>query len=277
MALHATDSDVPLLQDALRDETVKWVRTALTRAIERASTFGPSIPRLSGSDPEPSSAVLRDLKAEALEEVAGTIVHEFAPLVGLLRVQARAEIADYEASETRKLLDMLSAVMRGVRELKAAAAVPTYEDLDLAQLVAEALGSLPPAQQGLVALAGPRPFLAVADRTRLLLALGNGLRNAVEAAEENANAQPPSVIVNWGNAGEETWFAIIDSGRGFSGNPSSALKMGATTKAGHIGFGLATAQQSLRSMEGDIYLSNGTDGGARFEARWFRNDANPIR
>jgi hypothetical protein len=30
-------------------------------------------------------------------------------------------------------------------------------------------------------------------------------------------------------------------------------------------------------MEGDVYLSNGADGGARFELRWFRNNAHIVR
>jgi signal transduction histidine kinase len=278
MALNARRADLARLQALLRTENVRWVKVALERGVERASRSAEKSGQAPIDQPvEPSPEVIRDVQAEAVEEVAGTIIHEFAPIVGLLRVQARREIPSYEASKSKGLLDMLSALMRGVRELKTAASVPHYEDIELSPLVSEARDMLDEPHREIVALGGPSPFHVFADRVRLLLAVGNGLRNAVEAALANQETIAPSVVVNWGRAGNEDWLAIIDTGPGFMGNPAAALRIGATNKADHIGFGLATAQQAMRTMEGDVYLSNNEKGGATFELRWFRSDAHPVR
>lgn len=277
MALNAKASDVEYLQEVIRREPIRWVRTALERAVARGATYTVAAPSYLGAPAEPSDDVVRDIKAEAIEEVAGTLIHEFSPVVGMLRARAKREIDGFEQSETKKLLDMLAALMRGVRELKSAAAVPHFQELELAELVAEAVTVLDGPDQDLVQSAGQSPFIVTVDRSQLLIALTNGIRNAVDAARSNEEIRPPVIVVNWGRAGAEDWLAIIDSGAGFPGNPAAAMKVGVTTKADHIGFGLATASQAMRTMEGDVYLSNGNDGGARFEIRWFRADEDTIR
>ncbi|MEA1072190.1 hypothetical protein [Sphingomonas sp. LY160] len=277
MALNARRVDLALLRRFQRTEKVRWIRTALERAVEQASRKGRSEAGVEALPGEPSPEVVRDLRAEAIEEVAGTIIHEFAPLVGLLRTHAPREILDYEKSNTRKNLELLSALMRAVRELKSSAAVALFEELDLSAVVSDAVATLSEEHRPNILLAGPQPFAVIVDRDQILLAIGNGLRNACEAAAANIALTKPAIIVNWGHAGAEDWLAILDSGAGFSGNPAAALKMGVTTKADHIGFGLATAQQAMRTIEGDVYLTNREEGGAKFELRWFRHDANSIR
>lgn len=276
LALNARRADLAKLQAALKGEPVRWIRTALERAVERAQSSGGES-RPTQTSAEPSQATIRDVRAEAVEEVAGTIIHEFSPIVGLLRIQARGEISQFESSDTKKSLDMLGDLLRGVRELKASAAVPHYDEADLSTLALESADRLEQDARSIVAMAGPEPFIVTVDKDRIKLAIVNGLRNAVEAAIDNAGSKPPSVVVNWGKAGTEDWLAILDSGAGFQGNPNAALRLGATNKPDHIGFGLTTAQQAMRVMEGDVYLSNSASGGAQFEIRWFRADANPIR
>ncbi|TCQ15316.1 ATP-binding protein [Rhizobium sp. PP-CC-3G-465] len=277
MALNARQNDLDQLQRSYENEPIRWIRTALTRAIERATSTAMNSPADVAEAVEPSADLMRDIRAEAVEEVTGTIIHELSPIIGALRVRLPREVNNYEDSESRKLIEMLSSLLRGVRELKSASAVPQYSSFDIDELISEAISMLEEGSRGFIAVAGTTPFQVVADRDRLLLAIGNGLRNAAEAASENAETRAPAIIINWGRAGSEDWLAVIDSGSGFKGNPASAMKMGITHKANHIGFGLATAQHAMRTMEGDVYLTNGSSGGARFELRWFRSDAHIVR
>ena len=82
------------------------------------------------------------------------------------------------------------------------------------------------------------------------------------------------MLLTWGRAGDEVFFAIIDSGSGFNGNPNNALKIGVTNKDKnvHTGYGLATASSAMKAMEGELLLSNSLDGGARFELRWYKEN-----
>lgn len=276
-ALNAKSEDLPRLRAALNVESVRWIKIALRRAIDTAEARTPLRTAIPTAPSDPSAETLRDLMSEAVEEVAGTILHEFAGVVGIIRVQAKLEIPNYDQSQTKKMVDMLSALMRGVRGLKTAASVPVFAEFDLATVVAEAVSTIDEKHQQLISVAGAMPFFVTLDRERLLLAVGNGLRNAVEAVQDNPQARPAAVVINWGRAGAEDWLAIIDNGPGFPGNPAAALPLGITNKKDHIGFGLATAQQAMRAMEGDVYLTNGIEGGARFELRWFRTHANSVR
>jgi C4-dicarboxylate-specific signal transduction histidine kinase len=229
------------------------------------------------AQPELSDQQVWDLKARAVEEVAGTILHEFSAIVGALRVKAPSEIRDFSASGTAKLLDQLSELIEAVRNLKKAAAVANLTQFDLAGLVAEAIDAVEGRGAFEFSVAGERPFLVKADRHTLRLALLNGIRNAVESLQQFTRVDPGTIVVNWGRAGVEDWLVIVDSGAGFQGDPSAALGLGITNKRDHIGYGLATAQYAMRSMGGDVLLANDLSGGARFELRWYSNNEDTVR
>lgn len=276
--------DIPLLKKCLAVETVPWIRRALDRAVDRASKGatdsgdGEVGSQIESAPRDTSERLVRDLRAEAVEEVAGTILHEFAPIIGALRLRARDEIVDYEGSQTRKLLDQFLDLIEAVRNLKRAAAVPNYAEFDLADLVDASLQLVSDmAAEISIRVAGRRPFLVYADREAMQLALLNGLRNAIEAVSDSGIERPASIVINWGRGGVENWLVVLDSGAGFIGDPADALKLGVTNKRDHIGYGLATAQYAMRSMEGDVLLSNNPDGGARFELRWDEEHARTVR
>ena len=274
----AESTDLPLLRKFLALETVPWVQRALQRAIDRVSS-APALPKEETDNqaalmsPDATERIVRGLRAQAVEEVAGTILHEFTPIIGALRVKAREEISAFDHSQTKKLLDQINDLIEAVRNLKRVAATPNYTEFDLADLVASSI-SLPEFASANVniRIAGPKPFLVHADRTAMQIALSNGVRNAIEAVLENQE-QSRNITVNWGRGGVENWLVVLDSGAGFIGDPEAALKLGVTNKQDHIGYGLATAQYAMRSMEGDVLLSNNKDGGARFELRWDEDNA----
>ncbi|QIE30405.1 HAMP domain-containing sensor histidine kinase [Caballeronia sp. SBC2] len=278
---HASPSDLPLLRGVHSKETVPWIKRALQRALDRATKISPDSTTSEAAEldindakfEDSHGAVLQGMHAQAVEEVAGTILHEFAPMIGMLKLLAIEEIENYSQSKSKQILDLLSDLLQGVRNLKRAAAVPKYSNFDLHESLCTARNGLADLADGVeIHFAGQVPFPVVADRETMTLALINGLRNALEAVHDN-QSRKKEVTINWGRAGSETWLAMLDSGSGFAGDPSIALKLGHTNKAGHIGYGLATAQQTMRSMDGDVLLSNGPDGGAIFEIRWDGDNA----
>lgn len=288
-ALKAQPAEISFLTASLARETVPWIKRALERAIARANqvTSGVPIQPVQSSNTEPSTELVRDLRAEAVEEVAGTILHEFSPIIGSIKLSAEREFDNYSGSKTKFNIEQLSSLLKAVRTLKQAAATPNYTAFDLVSLIDEVVAM----QSELVSqvikkqeesslinfrMAGTKPFVVEADRGQLLIALTNGLRNAIEAVAEWTRVQPPEIVINWGRAGVENWLAILDTGKGFTGNPEDALKLGKSNKKDHIGYGLATAQFAMRSMEGDVSVLNNPQGGAQFELRWYKDHANSI-
>lgn len=289
-ALNAQPAEISFLTTSLAGETVPWIKRALERALDRAKHVASGVPIQTVQSPnvEPSAQLVRDLRAEAVEEVAGTILHEFSPIIGSIKLSAEREFNDYRGSNTERLIEQLSSLLKAVRTLKQAAATPNYITFDLACLIdevvemqAELINQVMKKHEGESPInfrtAGARPFLVEADRGQLHIALTNGLRNAIEAVAEWTRVQPPEIVINWGRAGVENWLVILDTGKGFTGNPENALKLGNSNKRDHIGYGLATAQFAMRSIEGDVFVSNNPQGGAQFELRWYKDYANFIR
>ncbi|WP_312450017.1 sensor histidine kinase [Stutzerimonas nitrititolerans] len=274
-------TDASLLTRALVKENARWVKRALERAIDRIQVGPPrqdvvltDVPVIEND----SERLVKDLRAQAVDEVSRTILHEFAPLIGSLRLVAGVEVNAYEASRTKHCIERLNGLLEAVGNLKKAASTPSYSEFDLSELVAECVAVLNIASEDIVLrIAGIKPYMVQADRDSLGLAIDNGIRNAVEAVKEFSTLAPAEILINWGPAGSENWLAILDCGAGFSGNPEEAFKLGVSNKDEHFGYGLTTAQLSMRSMEGDVFISNKAEGGARFELRWYRDYANIIR
>ena len=273
----AAASDAEALRAALAKETVPWIRRALQAAVARAERRGTATP-VASADVEPFAGLdPQQIYAKAAEEVADSLIHELAPVVGLLRVVAPKEIGDnFDASETRGLLDQLHSLMTAIRALKKANAVPEYVELNVAELVGQLVERTPQREGVTIQLAGPQRLEVSADRDQLTLAIGNGLRNALEAVRTFSSTTPPRVVITWGSTPTENYLVIKDSGPGFRGDPSRALKLGTTTKGGHVGYGLALSRQAMIAMQGDIVLKNDEDG-AHFEIRWFRDNEDPVR
>lgn len=263
-----------LLREALDKEPVPWVTKALTRALERADisvvrpTETPEFP-----DGEVTNRVARSIMAAATEEVTGTILHEFGTIIGELNLKASAEFENFKDSRTQKLILRLKELLKAVRGLKEASGSPTYSDFDLSDLVIQIVDENTEITNDItITFAGQRPFIVSADRGSMYLAIINGLRNASESVSKYSRKTPPEILFAWGRAGDENYFAIIDSGSGFRGNPQDALRIGVTSKPNHTGYGLATAASAMKAMEGDLQVSNSLDGGARFELRWYREN-----
>ena len=271
-ALHAVSADRRKLRAALRKEMVPWIRRALERSLNKA---GPAEVVHANGSSDPSAHVLAELRAKAINEVASTIVHELSTIIGRLRLTVPEELDTYDESRTKVLVDSLATLLGGIRNLKTAVGRADYVECNLALQCRETCADFEEAGE-IFHFAGPAPFMVEIDPGLFKLALANSGRNAVEEAFMMPEGER-SVTLNWGWAGHEFWVAVLDSGFGFERDPASMIDLGKSTKAEHIGFGLATAKQAMQAMEGDIYPSNTDNGGARVELRWFGSHEDLIR
>lgn len=271
--MHASPIDLDVLSEALRKERTVWIRTALRVAVDRLSHVSSSIGEMIHVD-EDQDLLARDAYSRALEEVTGILLHELGAPISAIRLLAQREIPDFPSSRTSAAIDRLRRLLEAIRRLKKASSLPAYTDFDLVSLVSsvtEELATELPTES--IRLAGPKPFLVLADYGSLYIAIKNGFKNAIEAVGIFSTKTPPEVTVNWGRAGDEYFLAIIDSGPGFRDDPELARRLGSTNKQGHFGFGLATAEQVMKSLRGTLLLANNADGGATFELRWKKNES----
>lgn len=272
------------LRAALQRETVSWTKKALIKAVEAVEVSVVNQNSEVGVEQsEPSERMVRSIMARAVEDVTSTILHEFGAVIGELKLSASIEFADFEGSDTNKMVKRLTDLLKAIRNLKRASAKPSYSEFDLPELISEIYtADRKDFTDIVVQFAGPETFQIVADRGSLLLAIVNGLRNAREAVAKGSRLTPAEIVVNWGKAGNENFLVILDSGPGFTGNPSDALRVGVSSKKNeqnlggeqHMGYGLATALYAMRAMEGELLVSNSLEGGAIFELRWYRDYEN---
>ncbi|WKV88858.1 hypothetical protein LJU32_26760 [Pseudomonas sp. B21_DOA] len=220
------------LRAAFQRETVSWTKLALLTAIKAVEVSVVNQDSdVEAEQSEPSERMVRSIMARAVEDVTSTILHEFGAVIGQLKLSASIEFSDFESSDTNKVVTRLTDLLKAIRNLKKASAKPNYSEFDLPELISEIYSADRKEFANInVQFAGPDTFQIVADRGSLLLAIVNGLRNAREAVAQGSKLEPPEIVVNWGRAGNENYLVILDSGPGFTGNPSDALRVGVSSK-----------------------------------------------
>lgn len=267
LAEHAQTKQVALIESALAVETVAWVAGALRRALQRARPTEARLSPPGRSDLSPDQTA--EIYSEALEATAKQIIHEIEPILGALRLSAETEVADFEGSDTKRGLDRMEALVAGLARLRRAASAPKVEEFSLAHCVYEWIEEEAGKSPLSVLRAGPQECTVEADKGLVCLGFTNGLRNALDAtlalAEEDTGY--PDITVNWGTTDKDVWIVIVDAGVGFRGSVARAFEIGSTTKGGHLGMGLATAQQAMTSLGGSVRLIP-AERGVRFEMRW---------
>lgn len=303
LAKAALPDDEQAILEARRDEPVPWIRDALDQAIARTARAAGAAgaPRTRREGPTDDGLTQRDATASAFQEISGRIVHELAPLIGATRFHARREIEEFAASRTNQSLERLVELLRAIELLGVAAASAANKEFDLSALIREEVDHLqsdatsgastaeipgpthdqtvqpedvelqgiriepahrvPPA--GLV---GPTPFVIFSDPALVRIAIRNGLRNAYDAA---LSLPGRAVTIAWDETDRDYWIAILDRGVGLPPNPEKVFEIGATTKAGHLGMGLALAKRAADTLEGTIDLTPNEEG-TKFELRWPR-------
>jgi hypothetical protein len=266
LAENARQENAGQIEAALGIESVAWVRSALRRALQRVR---PDIPPTTADSVELSAIDTAQIYSDALETTSAQIIHEIEPILGSLRLSAQADVPNFDTSDTSRGLDRLDALVSALSRLRRAASAPKVEELALDQCIYSWIEEEIFSRPVRVLRAGPQNCIVEGDRGLICLCFVNGLRNAIDAttALTVENEKYPDVTVNWGSTDVDVWVSIVDIGIGFRGNVARAFDIGSTTKAGHLGMGLATAQQAMTSLDGSVRIIP-DERGVRFEMRW---------
>jgi signal transduction histidine kinase len=263
-ARHAEPSDRGLLISVLKSEDVAWVRTSLEDGLRRLA------PRTeedisSGTVAYDSELELRELRANAQVHITGQLLHELEPLVGILRVRMQSEWPEFLSSKSSEAMDRVESFLEALRELNTASRIPTLADVSFRSAIEELLEELSDPEAGLVGAAGP-DLTVLSNKTLIQLVVRNGLRNALDITHVG---QGNSVVISWGPTTDNGYFvSVVDRGPGPpQGAEQNAFTMGTSTKPGHLGMGLAIANEAAEALGGTLSLRQGSTGGAVLELR----------
>ncbi|WP_082582078.1 HAMP domain-containing sensor histidine kinase [Aeromicrobium sp. Root236] len=253
---------------AFRDqESNSWVRIALGRAISARRPDG-DVQIGEAWISLPDEIDRNDVRAEAIQAVTRTIIHEARPIVLDVHLAAARDIGEsYESSDTRQRLERLSEFLDTLTRLHDAAAPPQFRETDLADLVVEEISQMGYAD-GVVRAARSEPVVVQCDQGLLSLALQNAIRNAVEATLPVVG---PPVVVAFGADNDQAWVTVLDEGKGLPDGANRIWEPGISagkSKDKHFGFGLPIAELAVHSLGGTIELRPREDRGTACEIRW---------
>jgi signal transduction histidine kinase len=258
------------VREAFATETVPWVRGALAEILAVGSPpigQGMTIPaprwdsQVEGANPE--------VARQAINISTRRVLHEVAAVVGRARVAAGEDLGEaYLGSETYRQLTYLSELCGGLRTLANATVHPTLEEFDLRDELLQLAKSIEADLVVEIRVEGPKDFMVQGDKSLLGLAVRNLLVNAVEATQSLKAADDRVVLMTWGVAQEGVHISVIDRGPGPAAFLAQASRAGLSTKVGHSGYGLATASEAVRGLEGEVRISRNDRGGATAVIVW---------
>jgi signal transduction histidine kinase len=266
-ARNARTRDASVLNRFRSQETDTYVLRTLALAITRSDPQ----PLLNVGEADSAELIVeqnRRARIEAVEWIAGLLLHEIASPIGLIEEAASREVPNYRTSALRTRIEHLQKVFEGIEHLKNASSSPNIKSFDISSWLEGLVSEEQLAARLPIAYQGAKPCLVDADPRLLRFAVCNGVKNAVEAMEGYVGDEVHPLIITWGVSDSDSWIVIRDRGPGIAGPPQLAFEIGKSTKNGHSGFGLAIARQAMESMEGTVTLQPGRDTGAVYELRW---------
>jgi len=260
----------PALVERRKIERVRYIKMALNQAISGIDVIEQRTTLDSGDfDTTTEEALKKYLKAQAIQEFSGTIIHELSKKIGLLEINLRNDFKELEGSDTEKSFRNLKAVFQGIENLQRSALTPKTSEFDLSQLIQDLVYQEDATEDIRFNFEGAQPCITRTDSSILSLALSNGIRNSIEAVRLVPNyTELNNIVICWGKNDHDVWVSIIDNGVGLHGSPKEAFKVGSTNKDGHIGFGLGILDQCIETLGGLAELSNVESGGAQLVLRW---------
>ncbi|MFC7076421.1 receiver/sensor box histidine kinase [Haloarcula halophila] len=204
---------------------------------------------------------------ERLEEFASVVSHDLRnPLnvaTGRLELARRDNDSDHLAEvanahdRMEELIDNLLTLAQEARQLS------EIETVSLAETVERCWRTVETA----AATLDVETALSVrADRTRLRQLLENLIRNSVEHGDEQ-------VTVTVGTLPDQSGFYLADDGPGIPASErEDVFEPGYSTATDGTGFGLAIANRVAQAHGWDLSVTDGADGGARFEITGVETD-----
>ena len=221
---------------------------------------------------------------ERLDEFARVVSHDLRNPLGVAR--GWLEYVDSPGDERQRIadaLDRMDAIIEDTLTLaREGRTVAEVEAIDATDVAVEcwAMVSTPAAELSIV-----DEFRLLADRDRLRHVFENLFRNAIEhggddgggdgrgdrevdaRGEQEADvASDPGVTITVGRLGGVDGFYVEDDGRGIPPDErEAAFDPGRSTQPDGTGFGLTIVRQVAEAHGWDVRVTEGTDGGARFE------------
>lgn len=256
---------IPKFKTYLQKERVSHVRAALELAIKRNSNSETLEPHVGLEEDQGEYDAQPVVSKQDADKWAGILLHEIEPKVGLIRVSAQKEISNFSNSETKIYLESLDRILAGFSDLRRSIATPKADEFDLAGLVQE-ISQQERTEGSNISLSGQKPFLIKSDKNLLHMAISNGIRNAIEAIQDNKGEK--NIVVSWAKTDVDYSLTILDNGLGIQDGKTSLFEVGNTSKKNHGGFGLAIIKHALENLDGRASLSTAKDGGAKLELRW---------
>jgi signal transduction histidine kinase len=236
-AKNVRGKDVAVLKRLRGSETDSYVIRTLDLAIGRSV---PSVPSDRESPTEKVSEERnRKARIEAVEWIAGLLLHEIASPIGLIAEAASREVPNYEVSQLRTRIENLQKIFEGIEQIKNASGTPSVQEFDISSWLETTIGAEDLSSVVPISFQGAKPFMVSADPKLLRFAVCNGIKNAVEAVQGHVTDEVHPLIVTWGASDSDFWVVVRDRGPGIVGQLQLAFEIGKTTKQGHSGFGLA--------------------------------------
>ncbi|WP_178917728.1 response regulator [Natronomonas gomsonensis] len=255
---------------ALTGDFLREQRTLVTRAGQEILTILRAVPRRDRNGEIIGTHALylditdeqqvRELERqnERLEEFASVLSHDLRnPLtVAKGRLELVSEECDSEDIEhVRKAHDRMEALIEDLLTLaRQGATVTDREPIAVSPLVERCWSNV---ETGDATLRTDIDRTVLADESRLKQVVENLIRNAVEHGGEG-------VTVTFGELDDGIY--VEDDGAGIPAEDhDDVFETGYSTREEGTGFGLSIVQQIVEAHEWSIDVTDGADGGARFE------------
>lgn len=302
LAQNATDADRGRIIRIRQTEYDSWVQKALDKAISRTEARKPKDSTTDEEEKEddPSSRQLyEDIYAQATRDCSAMFLHELRPLVGFLEADAIDEVNCYNCSNTKKSVMRILSCLDTIDMLRNASMTPSIRDFDLTDLVSQVSevetrrslvvsGILSEEENDFrilddhirqffestgteIILTRREPVLCSGAPKLIELAVGNAIRNAIEAVLAVRDKDHCEIVLNWGVTDVDNWVAVLDEGGGLPEGFNHLMEPGVSTKSkedSNFGMGLTIAQRALRSINGTIRLAPRPTVGTLCEIRW---------
>lgn len=198
-------------------------------------------------------------QTEQMKEFANVISHDLRNPLNIASVCVQTAQDEYGADHLDQALEALERMEEIIADSLVLAqegqAVGEQEWIQTEQLAVQCWGMI---ETGGYSLEFAEPFEVYADWSRLRHVFENLFRNTVEHSDGECTVR----VGPLGEAG----FYIEDDGPGIPEEErKNVLEPGETTHPDGTGFGLAIVNRIAQAHSWDLRISDGTDGGARFE------------
>jgi hypothetical protein len=128
-AKNAREKDIVQLKHLRNSETDSYVIRTLNLAIDRSS------PSIAESAELPTDKATEELhrrsRIDAIEWIAGLLLHEIASPIGLIAEAAQREVPQYETTQLKLRIENLQRIFEGIEKFKNAAGTPNIQQFDL--------------------------------------------------------------------------------------------------------------------------------------------------